>query len=123
MAAKDAVVLSNRFRDFDDAVGADEGSTLSVKVKGRTYDLPGDLPAAVVLGQLRHLSEEGTLPTQYVPEWLEALVGPDNMKAMLLDGMTWKQLEKLTRYLLEEYGVVSNTDDSSEEEDSDSPPQ
>lgn len=107
-----------RYRDFDAAIGEDEALPIVIMLKGREYTLTADLPAAVVLGQLRHLTEEGTLPTQYVPEWLTALVGQENMDMMLLDGMSWKQLESLTQFLLEEYGVVAPKTG-----DEDSPPE
>lgn len=99
-------VSPNRFRDFDAAIEEAQQDPVRLKVAGREYVLPPSLPASVVLLQMRNITDEGVIPTKAIPEWMDALVGAEHLKQMLDDGLTWKQLEEVTQYLLTEYGVI-----------------
>ena len=51
----------NRFMDFDAAVEESAKEAIEVKIAGRNYEFPPELPARVVLGQLRYMDETGNL--------------------------------------------------------------
>lgn len=91
------------FKDFDEAVKADE--PLQIKVAGRAYELSPTLPARVVLTQMRHSADGANIPFEVIPEWIEALVGPDDFAQMMEDGITWNQMQEVLNYLLEFYGL------------------
>ena len=94
-----------RFKDFDAAVEESDKESIEVKIAGRNYEFPPELPARVVLGQLRFMDDTGQLAAAQIPEWLATLVGQTNLDQMLDDGASWEQLQKLLTYLLGEYGV------------------
>jgi len=93
--------------DFDEAVSEDAKEPVSIKVCERVYKLPSQLPARVVLQQIKLMDETGGIGTADLPEWLGSLVGEDNLKQMLDDGATWKQLEDVTMKLLIHYKIMT----------------
>ena len=110
----------SEYKDFDEAVAEADEQKLSFKVAGKVYEAPAQLPAKVVLTQLKLTNEQGGIEQQNLGEWLEALIGEDIFEEMLNSGASWKQLEAVLNYLLEEYGVIpKETEDSEggEEED------
>ena len=98
----------NRFMDFAAAVEESDKESIEVKIAGRNYEFPPELPARVVLGQLRFMDDTGQLAAAQIPEWLATLVGQSNLDQMLEDGASWEQLQKLLAYLLGEYGVSAD---------------
>lgn len=96
----------SKFKDFDAAVEESEKKSIKVKVEGRNYEFPSELPARVVLSQLRFMNDTGQLAAAQIPEWLATLVGQNNLDQMLEDGASWDKLQNLLTYLLETYGIV-----------------
>jgi len=113
----------NRFMDFDAAVEESDKESIEVKIAGRNYEFPPELPARVVLGQLRFMDDTGQLAAAQIPEWLGILVGQTNLDQMLEDGASWEQLQSLLSYLLGEYGVAADIEavDETVEVEGDSP--
>lgn len=109
---------TSRYKDFDAALNERNNEVIVVQVGGKRYTLPAELPAKLILSQLRYLQPGGVLPTNFIPEWLETLVGKANMDDMLERGMTWNQLEELTLYLLEEYGLFQRAKEGDDDEES-----
>ncbi len=108
--------------DFDAAVEESDKESIEVKIAGRNYEFPPELPARVVLNQLRFMDESGQLAAAQIPEWLATLVGQENLDQMLEDGASWEQLSELLNYLLSEYGVTAEVDAGPVDEgDEDSP--
>ena len=113
----------NRFMDFDAAVEESDKESIEVKIAGRDYEFPPELPARVVLGQLRFMDDTGQLAAAQIPEWLGTLVGQSNLDQMLDDGASWEQLQKLLSFLLGEYGVSAELEaiDETVENEGDNP--
>ena len=112
-----------RFKDFDAAVEESDKEPIEVKIAGAEYKFAPELPARVVLGQLRFMDETGQLAAAQIPEWLATLVGQDNLDKMLEDGASWEQLQALLNYLLGEYGVSAELEavDETIDEEGDNP--
>jgi len=112
-----------RFMDFDAAVEESDKKSITVKMAGRNYEFPPELPARVVLGQLRFMDDTGQLAAAQIPEWLATLVGQSNLDQMLEDGASWEQLQNLLTYLLKEYGVSAELEaiDETVEDEGDNP--
>jgi len=98
-----------RFMDFDAAVEESAKEAIEVKIAGRNYEFPPELPAKVVLGQLRYMDETGNLSAAQIPEWLATLIGQENLDQMMEDNASWEQLQGLINFMLKEYGI-SNQD-------------
>ena len=96
-----------RFKDFDAAVEESDKESIEVKIAGRDYEFPPELPARVVLSQLRFMDDTGQLIAAQIPEWLATIVGQKNLDKMLDDGASWEKLQALLAYLLEEYGITA----------------
>ena len=86
-------MVDKKYKDFDAALDEAENKAIEFKISGTDYELPGQLPARVVLTQMRFMDESGGLPQNSLPEWLESLVGKDNLDDMLDKGATWNQLD------------------------------
>ena len=84
--------------------------TLDFKVAGRKYSIPGQLPASVVLGQLSILNEDGSVDPTQIAKFLGELVGDENLKDMMDNKVSWKQLEELLNWLLIQYNVIPDPD-------------
>jgi len=110
----------SEYKDFDEALAEANEDKISFKVAGKLYEAPSQLPAKVVLTQLKLTNEEGGIAQQNLGEWLQALLGEEIFKDMLDRDVSWNQLEAVLNYLLQEYGVIpkeDETDEGGEEED------
>lgn len=108
-----------RYRDFDAAAEAAGKEPVTFSIGGRDYELPSDLPAEVVLVQMRRAQDDGSVPQSAMYDWLQALVGEDNIDQMFADHVTWPQMEELLQFLMAEYKLQS--EDEEDAEDGDSP--
>jgi hypothetical protein len=109
-------MVDNKFKDFDAAVAETAGDKVTFKIAGSTYELPGQLPARVVLTQMRFMDSDGSMAANSLPEWLESLVGKGNLEEMLEAGATWPQLDELLQFLLEAYGLDGDQEVEAEAE-------
>ncbi len=110
----------SEYKDFDEAVAEADDDKLSFKVAGKVYEAPSQLPAKVVLTQLKLTNEQGGIEQQNLGEGLAALIGEEIFKEIIESGASWSQLEAVLNYLLQEYWVIpKETDDveGGEEED------
>lgn len=101
-------MVDKQFKDFDAAASESAGEKIEFKIAGKTYELPGELPARVVLTQMRYMDSQGGMEPSSLPVWLESLVGKDNLDEMLDNGATWPQLDSLLQYLLEAYNIAGD---------------
>ena len=101
-------MVDKKYKDFDAALAEDAAKEIKFKLAGDDYVLPGQLPARVVLTQMRFMDESGGMPQNSLPEWLESLVGKENLNTMLDKGATWPQLDDLLQWLLTEYGIAGD---------------
>ena len=112
----------NELKDFDSALKESNKGELNFKLNGKEYKVPAEIPARVVLAQMRYMDEAGELPSNFVPEWLESLLGKELMEEIIEGGATWPQLEALLNWLLDEYGIGSGDEEVVESEgDEDGP--
>jgi len=107
-------MVDNKYKDFDAAITEADKEPIQFKMAGQEYELPSQLPARVVLTQMRFMDESGGLPQNSLPEWLESLVGKDNLDDMLDKGATWNQLDELLQWLLTEYGIAGDGEEEVE---------
>lgn len=112
--------MADRYNDFDAAVIEEGKQNVTFTMGGRLYTLPPDLPAKVILVHMRRLQDDGTVPQSVMSDWLSALVGEDNLEQMFDDGVTWKQMEALFNWLLDEY-ELRGASEGEESEEGDSP--
>lgn len=110
------VGVADNYKDFDAAVVEDDA--LEFTMMGKNYTLSAQLPAKVILTQMRHMDETGVVPTSVIPEWLEALLGKDILDELLNKGATWPALEELLNWLLTKYGIAGGEVEVEEGEDS-----
>src|SRR5210317_892783 len=97
----------SRFMDFVAAIEESDKESIKVKIAGKNYEFPPELPARVVLSQLRFMDDTGQLIAAQIPEWLATIVGQKNLDEMLENGASWDKLQKLLAFLLEEYGITA----------------
>ena len=109
-------MVDKKYKDFDAALDEAANKPIKFKIAGNDYQLPGQLPARVVLTQMRFMDASGGLPQNSLPEWLESLVGKDNLNDMLDKGATWTQLDSLLQWLLTEYGIAGDGEEEVEVE-------
>lgn len=100
------------FKDFDDAVEAVE--PIRFKLKGEVYELPGEIPASVVLMQLRSLADGGTINAM---EWLTMLLGQETLDKMVQTGVSFPELVTLLNWLLQEYNLGEQVEERGEGDD------
>lgn len=98
-------MVDKKFKDFDAAVSEADSEKIKFKIAGNDYELPGQLPARVVLTQMRYMDSTGGMDANQLPVWLESLVGKENLEQMLDNGATWPQLDSLLQFLLEAYNI------------------
>ena len=67
--------MADNYKDFDASVEEEDNNKLEFTMVGNTYTLPAQIPARVVLTQMRYMDETGVVPTSVIPEWLESLLG------------------------------------------------
>jgi len=103
-------MVDKKFKDFDAAVSEADGEKVTFKIAGSEYELPGQLPARVVLTQMKLMDSSGAMDANSLPLWLESLVGKDNLEKMLDAGATWPQLDELLQFLLEAYNISDEED-------------
>lgn len=113
--------MADRYMDFDAAVIEEGKPPVTFTIGGRHYELPADLPAKVVLVQMRSTDSEGQVSGNIMSDWLEALVGTKNLELMYEDNVTWPQMEKLLSNLMVEYGLKSDDDEDEDSEDEEDP--
>jgi bifunctional pyridoxal-dependent enzyme with beta-cystathionase and maltose regulon repressor activities len=109
-------MVDKKFKDFDAAIAEAAEEKITFKLAGKTFELPGQLPARVVLTQMRFMDADGEMAANTLPEWLESLVGKSNLDEMLDEGATWPQLDELLQFLLEEYGLAGDQEIEAETE-------
>ena len=96
-----------KFKDFDEALEADNLLKLQMKVAGKTYDLPATLPAKAVLSQMKMAEDGESQDLSAIANWVESIVGKDNFNSMLDDGVGWEKLNDILVWLLEAYGLAT----------------
>ena len=99
-----------KFKDFDEAVEELDIPYISFIIKGTSYSLPGSISAKAVLKQMEFFASATEMNPNEIPEWLELLIGKDNLKNILDDGASWEQINDLAAWLLEQYGVAPEVD-------------
>lgn len=113
--------MADNYKDFDADVSESENKKLEFTMIGKKYSLPGQIPARVVLTQMRYMDETGVVPTSVIPEWLESLLGEDTMDELISKGATWPQLEELLNWLLEKYGISQSEELETADSEDDNP--
>ena len=64
-------MVDKKFKDFDAAVSEADGEKVTFRIAGEDYELPGQLPARVVLTQMKLMDGEGAMDANSLPLWLE----------------------------------------------------
>ena len=113
--------MADNYKDFDAEVSESTNENLELTMIGKKYSLPGQIPARVVLTQMRYMDETGVVPTSVIPEWLESLLGEDTMDELISKGATWPQLEELLNWLLEKYGISQSEELETADSEDDTP--
>ena len=113
--------MADNYKDFDASVEEEDNNKLEFTMVGNTYTLPAQIPARVVLTQMRYMDETGVVPTSVIPEWLESLLGKKVLEEIIEVGATWNQLEGLLNWMLDKYGISGEAESAEPEEGDDSP--
>ena len=113
--------MADNYKDFDADVKSEEEG-LEFTMGGKNYSLPSQIPAKVVLTQMRFMDETGVVPTSIIPEWLESLLGQSVLEELIENGATWPQLEELLEWLLDKYGISNDEEMETENEEGDDSP-
>ena len=113
--------MADNYKVFDAEVCESTIENLEFTMIGKKYSLPGQIPARVVLTQMRYMDETGVVPTSVIPEWLESLLGEDTMDELISKGATWPQLEELLNWLLEKYGISQSEELETADSEDDTP--
>ena len=72
-------MVDKKFKDFDAAASESAAEIIEFKIAGKNYELPGELPARVVLTQMRYMDASGGMEPSSLPVWLETLQGKENL--------------------------------------------
>ena len=64
--------MADNYKDFDASQAENEEEELEFLLGGKKYSLPAQIPARVILTQMRYMDETGVVPTSVIPEWLES---------------------------------------------------
>lgn len=111
----------SRYKDFDAAIAGLE--PIVVKLAGKEWEFPPEIPAPVVHTMLRRgLDEDGNANTQDAIELWEQLIGKQRLQDLYDAGATWSQVEALSVYLMQEYGISNPEDEVATEEGDAGPP-
>jgi hypothetical protein len=99
-------MLKPECKDFDALWNSKQGATFQVKAKGKTYTLPVDIPAEVVLRIVRLHKEYGA--TANVPEadlldMMTLLMGKGNFDDLCSRGLSLSEMEELFSWLMDRY--------------------
>ena len=111
----------DNYKDFDESLSENQDEMLEFTMGGKGYSLPSQIPARVILTQMRYMDETGVVPTSVIPEWLESLLGKDVLEEVIENGATWPQLEELLNWLLDKYGISGENESAEPEEGDDTP--
>jgi len=112
-----------RFKDFDAALASQE--PIVVRITGRDWEFPSELPAGVVHALFRRgMGEDGEVSTTDAIDLWEHMIGQERLADLEAAGATWSQIEALSVYLMQEYGITDAGADSEvpESEDGDDRP-
>tara|TARA_R100000231_G_C5297811_1_gene156625 strand:+ start:441 stop:797 length:357 start_codon:yes stop_codon:yes gene_type:complete len=100
-----------KYKDFDEAVKEDNDVQITFKVAGETFSCPAQLPAKVVLMQLKMQNEEGGIDQKDIGEWLRSIIGEETFDKLIDLDIPWTTLEKLLGWLLVQYGIVQSEEE------------
>ena len=65
--------MTDKFKDFDEAIREVNDAKITFKVAGQTFDCPAQLPAKVVLTQLKMQNELGGIEKKDIGKNLEII--------------------------------------------------
>lgn len=116
------VGVADNYKDFDASVKEETKEELEFVLGGKKYSLPGQIPARVILTQMRYMDETGVVPTSVIPEWLESLLGKTTLEEVVNNGATWPQLEELLNWLLDKYGIATGEMETADDTEGDDSP-
>lgn len=103
--------MTDKFKDFDEAVKEADNAKITFKVAGQTFECPAQLPAKVVLTQLKMQNEQGGIDQKDIGEWLRMLIGEAIFDKLIENNISWQQLEELLGWLLVQYGIVPSAEE------------
>jgi len=98
--------MPDRYRDFDAFFAEATGEPVRFRLRGRDYELPPSLPAAIVLKAIRETADLGPdadLPPRIILDIIEQVLGPANLSQLLDDGASIIELGELLRWLMAIY--------------------
>jgi len=99
--------MTKRYKDFDAAKEASQDEPIVIKIKGEEYTFPPFLSAKVVLSQMSWLNADGSLSASNLLDWFASVFGEENLKK-LQEKVSFAELQDISNYLLEEYGMGGN---------------
>lgn len=99
-----------KFKDFDEAVEELDLPDIVFVIKGISYSLPAQISAKAVLKQMEFFAEDTMIEPNQIPQWLEVLIGEQNLKGIVDSGATWEQINELATWLLQQYGIAPEMD-------------
>lgn len=99
-----------KFKDFDEAVEELEVPDIAFTIQGHSYSLPGKISAKAVLKQMEFFANDTMIDPNQIPQWLEVLIGEENLTAIVDSGATWEQINDLATWLLQQYGIAPELD-------------
>ena len=103
--------MTDKFKDFDEAIREVNDAKITFKVAGQTFDCPAQLPAKVVLTQLKMQNELGGIDQKDIGEWLRMIIGEETFDKLLEQNISWTILEELLSWLLVQYGIVQSAEE------------
>jgi hypothetical protein len=103
--------MTDKFKDFDEAIREVNDAKITFKVAGQTFDCPAQLPAKVVLTQLKMQNELGGIDQKDIGEWLRMIIGEETFDKLLEQNISWTILEELLGWLLVQYGIVQSAEE------------
>lgn len=100
--------MPERFRDFDAFWAETTREPVKFRYGGKTYELPPEIPAIVILKAVR-LAEDEAADKQVSPDDVIGLatnlLGSKNMDALLASGISIDRLGDVVKWALEQYGA------------------
>jgi len=106
--------MTDKFKDFDEAVKEADDVKITFKVAGQTFESPAQLPAKVVLMQLKMQNEQGGIDQKDIGEWLRMIIGEETFDKLIELNISWTVLEELLGWLLVQYGVIASAEELEE---------
>jgi len=95
-----------KFKDFDEAVEELDIPDIVFVIKNISYSLPGQISAKAVLAQMKFFASGEMVEPTEIPQWLEVLIGKENLESIVESGATWEQINELATWLLTQYGIA-----------------